>query len=244
MKTRILAMLLALAMIVTVFAACGGETAGTSTSTSTSVSESKPADDKPADDKPADDQPADDFPWTKYDDVQLYMVRAWNGNADADDTWYDNDLAAYIREKIGVTVKNDGCMMKETEKLNLMFASGDMPDIVSCANWGGTGGETGIIKKGANEGTITEISAYITGDKKDMFGIRGEADKETEKLFTATRKAYADGEMRRVPVHFYTVAQKGQRIKAIAFDDEGNKAVAMGPVPEKAKKQGLTMSGI
>ncbi|MBE6731374.1 MAG: hypothetical protein E7564_06775 [Ruminococcaceae bacterium] len=169
MKTRILAMLLALAMIVTVFAACGGETAGTSTSTSTSVSESKPADDKPADDKPADDQPADDFPWTKYDDVQLYMVRAWNGNADADDTWYDNDLAAYIREKIGVTVKNDGCMMKETEKLNLMFASGDMPDIVSCANWGGTGGETGIIKKGANEGTITEISAYITGDKKDMF---------------------------------------------------------------------------
>lgn len=45
MKTRILAMLLALAMIVTVFAACGGETASTSTSTSTSVSESKPADD-------------------------------------------------------------------------------------------------------------------------------------------------------------------------------------------------------
>ena len=169
MKTRILAMLLALAMIVTVFAACGGETAGTSTSTSTSVSESKPADDKPADEGTTDEGEATDFPWTKYDDVQLYMVRAWNGNADAEEDWYENDIATYVREKIGVTVKNDGCMMKETEKLNLMFASGDMPDIVSCANWGGTGGETGIIKKGANEGTITEISAYITGDKKDMF---------------------------------------------------------------------------
>ena len=45
MKTRILAMLLALAMIVTVFAACGGETAtSTSTSTSTSVSTSTSTD--------------------------------------------------------------------------------------------------------------------------------------------------------------------------------------------------------
>ena len=81
---------------------------------------------------------------------------------------------------------------------------------------------------------------YFTGEKTDMFGIRGEADKDSEKLFTATRKAYADGEMRRVDVHFYTVAEKGQRIKAIAFDNDGNKAVAYGPVPEKANRQGIT----
>ena len=83
---------------------------------------------------------------------------------------------------------------------------------------------------------------YFTGNKTDMFGIRGEADKETEKIFTATRKAYADGEMRRVDVHFYTVAEKGQKIKAIAFDNDGNKAIAYGPVPEKANRQGITDS--
>lgn len=81
---------------------------------------------------------------------------------------------------------------------------------------------------------------YFNGDKKDMFGVRGEPEEGTEKIFTVARRAYADGELRRVPVHFYTVAEKGERIKAIAFDDDGHKAVTYGPVPEKAKRQGLT----
>ncbi len=81
---------------------------------------------------------------------------------------------------------------------------------------------------------------YFNGDKKDMFGVRGEAAEGTEKIFTTARHAYAEGEMRRVPVHFYTIAEKNEKIKAIAFDDDGNKAVAFGPVPEKALRQGLS----
>jgi len=83
---------------------------------------------------------------------------------------------------------------------------------------------------------------YFTGDKADMFGTRQEADRDSEKLFSLTRRAYAEGEMRRVPVHFYTVAEKAQPIKGIAFDDEGHRAVAYGAVPERAKGQGLTDS--
>ena len=81
---------------------------------------------------------------------------------------------------------------------------------------------------------------YFTGDKQDMFGVRGEPDKDVDKLFALARKGYSEGELRRVPVHFYTVAEKGQPIKAIAFDDDGHRAVAAGRVPEKAKGQGLT----
>ncbi len=81
---------------------------------------------------------------------------------------------------------------------------------------------------------------YFNGDREDMFGVRGEPDKDAERLFTLARKSYAEGELRRVPVHFYTVAEKGQPIRAIAFDDEGHKAVASGRVPEKARGQGLT----
>ena len=81
---------------------------------------------------------------------------------------------------------------------------------------------------------------YFNGDKKDMFGRREEPDKDTEKLFTLARKGYSEGELRRVPVHFYTVAEKGMPVKAIAFDDDGNRAAAMGGVPEKARGQGLT----
>lgn len=85
---------------------------------------------------------------------------------------------------------------------------------------------------------------YFTGDKKDMFGRREEPDKDTEKLFTLARKGYSEGELRRVPVHFYTVAEKGMPVKAIAFDDDGNRAAAMGGVPEKARGQGLTATYI
>lgn len=85
---------------------------------------------------------------------------------------------------------------------------------------------------------------YFNGDKKDMFGRHEEPDKDTEKLFTLARKGYSEGELRRVPVHFYTVAEKGMPVKAIAFDDDGNRAAAMGGVPEKARGQGLTASYI
>ena len=83
---------------------------------------------------------------------------------------------------------------------------------------------------------------YLRGDQEDMFGVRGEPDKDSERLFTLARKGYSEGERRRVPVHFYTVAEKGQPIRAIAFDDSGNRAVAAGRVPEKARGQGLTAS--
>ncbi len=85
---------------------------------------------------------------------------------------------------------------------------------------------------------------YFNGDKKDMFGRREEPDKDTEKLFTLARKGYSEGELRRVPVHFYTVAEKGMPVKTIAFDDDGNRAAAMGGVPEKARGQGLTATYI
>lgn len=81
---------------------------------------------------------------------------------------------------------------------------------------------------------------YFNGDKQNMFGVRSEVTDENDKMFNASRKAYSDGELRRVNVHFYTVAKRGENIKAIAFDDDGNKAVAYGPVPDEASKKGLT----
>ena len=98
--------------------------------------------------------------------------------------------------------------------------------------------ETAFSRDGFTQG-------YYNGDKKDMFGVRGEGDeRESERLFTAARKDYSEGELRRVPLHFYTLCEKGAPIRAIAFDDEGHRAVASGSLPEAAKRQGLTESFI
>jgi putative protease len=85
---------------------------------------------------------------------------------------------------------------------------------------------------------------YLDGDKSDMFGVKAEQDDDLDTLYAEARKAYADGEVRRVPIHFYTLVQKGERAKAIAFDDDGNRASAFGPVPERAKRQGVTANYI
>ena len=98
--------------------------------------------------------------------------------------------------------------------------------------------EMAMLEKAFSRNGFTQ--GYFDGDRKDMFGVRQEPDAESDKLFTTVRKAYSEGELRRVPVHFYTVAEKNRPIKAIAFDDDGNKAIATGPVPESAKRQGLT----
>ncbi|MDO4983665.1 MAG: U32 family peptidase [Eubacteriales bacterium] len=83
---------------------------------------------------------------------------------------------------------------------------------------------------------------YFDGTKKDMFGTRGEGTDSADKLFTTARRAYSEGELRRVPIHFYTVAEKNQPLRAVAFDNEGHRTVAEGVVPEKAKKQGISES--
>ncbi len=82
---------------------------------------------------------------------------------------------------------------------------------------------------------------YYNGDKSDMFGTRGEiVERDAERIYAEARRAYSDGELRRVPLHFYTVCTKGERIRAIAFDDEGSRAVVSGPMPEAAMRQGLS----
>ncbi len=103
-----------------------------------------------------------------------------------------------------------------------------------------TAEEMGLLERAFSRQGFTQ--GYFTGDKKDMFGVRSESEKSDESIFANARKAYADGELRRVPIHFYTVVEKGEPAKAIAFDDDGNRAVAFGPVPERAKRQGLTES--
>ena len=93
--------------------------------------------------------------------------------------------------------------------------------------------ETAFSRQGFTQG-------YYTGDKADMFGVREEPDKSAEKIFSAVRKEYADKEIRRIPVKFYTRVRAGKPAQAVAVDDEGHKAAVLGPTPQSAVKQSLS----
>ncbi len=82
---------------------------------------------------------------------------------------------------------------------------------------------------------------YLLGQKgPDMLGTRAENDRAVEKMFSAARKAYAEGEMRRVPVKFYVMARQGEPIMAAVEDSEKHRAVLTGPVPERAERAAMS----
>ena len=86
---------------------------------------------------------------------------------------------------------------------------------------------------------------YYTGRKgADMFGVRGEPDKDAAKLFSAARKEYSGTEMRRVPVKFFAIIKKGEVSRFAVEDIDGNKVLKDGPVPQAAESIGLTQKSL
>ena len=78
---------------------------------------------------------------------------------------------------------------------------------------------------------------YFDGDKKDMFGVKNENDKVSEKLFASVRREYIDREERRVPVKFFMVAEIGKQVQAGVVDSDGHRASVTGKALEKGISQ-------
>ena len=164
MKRKALALVLTAAMAATALAGCGSSTDTGSASTTPAASEDTAKDDTAAADTEEDGDyyvDEDGNKYKKFDDVQLKMLVCWNGGFNTADDQYNNEVAAAIRDKIGVTVEFEGIMMSEAEKLNMMFASGDMPDMINAPYWGGNSGETAIIKKAGAEGRLIDIKDML-----------------------------------------------------------------------------------
>ncbi|NIK75314.1 putative aldouronate transport system substrate-binding protein [Paenibacillus castaneae] len=95
-------------------------------------------------------------------EANLTFLSAWNGGgAGFPQDQKDNPVAKQIREKTGVTLKLESITTSEVEKLNTIFASGTVPDIVNAPFWSTTGGEGQVIKKAAMEGQLLDLTPYL-----------------------------------------------------------------------------------
>lgn len=99
--------------------------------------------------------------YKRFDDVTLNYLYCWNGSYQEINDQYNSEFAQRLREKLGITVITEGVYVDETEKLNMIFASGDMPDFVEAPYWGGNSDTTGTIKKAADDGMLLDISEYL-----------------------------------------------------------------------------------
>lgn len=163
MRKRILTVALSVALIGSMFAGCSGSSS--SSSSSTAESSSSAVEESSSDVK--------EEGLKKFDDVKLKLLHCWNGGVKNPEDLYGNDVATAIRDKIGVTVEIEGIMMNETEKLNLVFASGDMPDMINAPFWGGDGGETAVLKKAGAEGRLLALDDLINNypNIKDAWSV-------------------------------------------------------------------------
>lgn len=151
----------------------------------------------------------------------------------------DNCLIEYLNqiEDIGVTcVKIEG-RMKRPEYTAVVT---DIYSKVIKEKRAVTEKELETLKKVFSRDGFTQ--GYFLGDKKDMFGVKSELDDDIEKYYSQVRKEYSDKEIRRVPIHFYTVIEKDKKISAIAFDDDGYKASAIGSMPQIADNKSIDES--
>ncbi len=153
MLKRLLSIALSVMLVLGVLSGCTNDQAN--------VSSEKPKENQSGTNSAGSAEPAQ----TKFDDVRLKMLICWNGGFPTASDQYNNPVAAKIREKTGVTVEFEEIMMSETEKLNLMFATGDMPDIINAPYWGGTAGETAVIKKAGAEGRLIDIKDKLPNYK-------------------------------------------------------------------------------
>lgn len=146
---QLIALFLMLTMLITLLSACqkGKEEPGQTTEQGSEQTE--------ATTKPSDTS-------SESKEVTLKFLMCWNGASSKGMSDSANNLVAQkIKEATGVTLEIEYITTNEAERLNLMFASGNMPDIVNAPFWGGTNAETVAIKKAAKEGLLLELDPLI-----------------------------------------------------------------------------------
>lgn len=95
-------------------------------------------------------------------EITLSYLNCWNGSGViAPEDPMNNPVANAIREKLEITLDVEYTTTTEIEKLNLIFASGDMPDIINAPYWGGSEPITQLIKKAAREGLLMPLDEYL-----------------------------------------------------------------------------------
>ncbi len=137
----------------------------------------------------------------KPEEVTLKLLVAWQGLSFlAPSDLVNNPVAQVIKEKTGVTLDVEWITIPEIERLNLLFATGNMPDMVMAPYWGGQDVHTVAIKKAAREGLIMPLNDLINQygpNVKDAFTVGVASDFRENDLEDAS----FNGEHYFLPMH-------------------------------------------
>lgn len=95
--------------------------------------------------------------------ITLDFLMCWNGaSGQFPEDMENSPIAQELAKKTGVSLNVQTITTSESEKLNTIFAAGEVPDIVNAPYWDTLpGGSGGAIKKAASEGLLLELDPYM-----------------------------------------------------------------------------------
>ena len=118
-KTRILSLLLAVLMLVSVLAACGGTTPAAESSAPAAESSSAAAESSSAAD-PSTVATLEPYTFTHYFNYDWWGLKPWGVDG----------VSKYLQEKFNITVEFSKPDSDPAAKLNVMISAGDLPDSI------------------------------------------------------------------------------------------------------------------
>lgn len=94
--------------------------------------------------------------------VTIDFLSLWQGDSVMEPSDPQNNAVMNrIAEKTGVKINLMYNNVSEVERMNVMFASGDMPDLISAPMWGMDDACTTVLKKAAKEGLIAPLNELL-----------------------------------------------------------------------------------
>jgi len=155
---RFISLALAVLMMLAVVAACGGSGGQPAQTTAAAATTAAPATTAAAATTTA-------APTTEaaQEITEYSILMCWNGGAASWPDGFENSLLAEeLWKKTGVRLKPETITSSEREKLAMVFASGDVPDITNAPHWNtNPGGEGELIKNAGKEGLLLPLANEI-----------------------------------------------------------------------------------
>lgn len=215
MSKRILALLLALALVVGVFAACGDSSSSSSSAGNTSSTASTEGGDDASTVEGGDSEPANVSSGAD-DTSELYEFDCyWYYDWATLKEWGKDAFSKYMKEKFNVQVNFSKPDADQDSKLQLLLTGGDLPDAMILDRGR-------VLNNVVRAGALTEIEQFMY----DGCTFAEDVGPETRELLKVDGKLYSIPNWPRAPGKASTGGNRQWMINSYTYNEAGKPSLA------------------
>lgn len=216
---KIIALLLALTLVVGTLAACGGSADNSSSSSTVSTSSADDTSSTAGDESEPEVSTPEATGEITYPLAETKTISWWHPLRAAEyESSHDNNIVwQKIAENVGVEIEwLHPATGTETEQLNMLLVSGDLPDIIQIDGYlQNTGGSSG----GVNDGSFVDLTDYIAEYAPDYMRAITSSDRAYAMATTADGRVTEFDQIKQTAPQWNRVNVRNDIMKEIGWED-------------------------